>query len=252
MSVQRIVVASLALLSLPCVAANGAETLATLLATVSEAARPATPLRADAAAELNGLEGRKRDHLVFVERSAGAHGPPQVYVQLDEAKIRVLALDPSDLRIAREGKGEKVAADAAVGSTSFTVEDFLPFSPARCAATRLAEITAEQFALVCEPKKPPSQYSLMVYKFDREKSALLQVLLYKGAMTNLVKMLRNADFVQVGGTWRPKRVVMQDFKLRTRDVLSLQWQAVAQLPSEAFDPTAFAAIVLPKAPFAKP
>jgi hypothetical protein len=45
---------------------------------------------------------------------------------------------------------------------------------------------------------------------------------------------------------------MRDFKLRTRDVLSLHWQAGAQPPSEAFDPTSFAALALPKAPFAKP
>jgi hypothetical protein len=40
-------------------------------------------------------------------------------------------------------------------------------------------------------------------------------------------------------------MVMQDFKLRTRDVLALEWQTVAQLPSEAFDPTSFGAAAVP-------
>jgi hypothetical protein len=54
-------------------------------------------------------------------------------------------------------------------------------------------------------------------------------------------MLRNDDFVQVGKQWRPKRVTMQDFKVRTKDVLSLEWQAGAPIPPGAFDPSAFAA-----------
>jgi len=58
-----------------------------------------------------------------------------------------------------------------------------------------------------------------------------QVLLYKDSMTNLVKALRQDDFVQVGSKWRPKRIVMQDFKLRTKDVLSLDWQVAANVPA---------------------
>jgi hypothetical protein len=68
-----------------------------------------------------------------------------------------------------------------------------------------------------------------------------QVLLYKDNMTNLVKMLRNDDFEQVASKWRPKRVVMQDFKLRTKDTFEIQWQPSPTAPAELFDPKAFAA-----------
>src|SRR5205085_11948657 len=142
---------------------------------------------------------------------------------LEKAGVRLLALAPSELYVATAGKPKKSSADAAIGPTSFTAEDFLDFSPARCAAMRTADLGQDSFTVVCEPKKPPSQYSLMVFKFDREKSALVQVLLYKDSMTNLVKLIRHDDFVRVGTAWCPKRIVVQDYKLRTKDVLTLDW-----------------------------
>lgn len=230
-----------------------ADTMSELLRKVAEAARPSTPLRADATADIDGIEGKKQDRVVVVERgSADASLPAQALVAFENAKLRLLALRPADLYLATDTKTKQAAAETKIGSTSFTAEDFLPFAPDRCAAMRVADITGEQFTLVCEPKKPPSQYSLMVYKFDRERFSPLQVLLYKDGATNLVKMLRNDDFVQIGSSWRPKRVVMQDFKLRTKDVLTLEWRADAKAPAEAFDPKTFAGVALQAQASAQP
>jgi len=213
------------------------DNLAALLRAVGDASQPSSPLRAEGTIDSDGLRGKTQDRLVWIERAgAGTGAPPQVYVEFGNAKVRLLALSPADLRMAIDGRPSQAQPDKAVDSTSFTAEDVLTFAPDRCAAMRLAELSEDRFSLVCEPKKPPSQYSLMVYKFDREKAAMLQVLLYKGTMTNLVKMLRHDDFVQVGAKWRPQRVTMQDFKVRTKDVLSLRWQAAANVPAEAFDP----------------
>ena len=222
--------------------------LTTLLQGVNESLRPSTPLRAEGSVESDSLQGNKQDRLILVER-AGAETkcPAQTYLELENAKIHLLALGPSELHVSTDGKSRQATPETAVDSTSFTTEDWLPFSVARCAAMRLADINAEQFTLVCEPKKPPSQYSLMVYKFDREKSVMLQVLLYKGSMTNLVKMLRNDDFKQVESKWRPKRIVMQDFKVRTKDVISLEWQPASTVPAGNFDPKSFGATSLPEA-----
>jgi Outer membrane lipoprotein-sorting protein len=213
------------------------DTLAALLRAVGDASQPSNPLRAEGTIDSDGLRGKTQDRLVWIERAgSGAGAPLQVYVELANAKVRLLALGPADLRMAIDGRPSQAKPDQAVDSTSFTAEDALTFAPDRCAAMRLAELSGDRFSIVCEPKKPPSQYSLMVYKFDREKAAMLQVLLYKGTMTNLVKMLRNDDFVQVGAKWRPQRVTMQDFKVRTKDVLSLRWQAAVNVPAETFDP----------------
>jgi hypothetical protein len=218
------------------------DTLAALLRAVGDASKPSGPLRAEGTIESDGLRGKTRDRLVWIERAgSGAGAPLQAYVELANAKARLLALGPADLRMAIDGRPSQAQPDQALDSTSFTAEDVLTFAPDRCAAMRLAELSEDRFSVVCEPKKPPSQYSLMVYKFDREKAAMLQALLYKGTMTNLVKMLRNDDFVQVGAKWRPQRVTMQDFKVRTKDVLSLRWQEAGKLPAETFDAKAFAA-----------
>jgi hypothetical protein len=218
------------------------DSLAGLLQAVGEVVQPSSPLRAEGTIESEGLQGKTRDRLVWIERAgSGQRMPPQAYVEFDKAKIRLLGLGPAELWIASDGKASHAKGDQAIGSTSFTAEDVLAFAPERCAAMRLAELSEDRFSIVCEPKRPPSQYALMVYKFDRENATMLQALLYKGTMTNLVKMLRNDDFVRVGQQWRPKRVTMQDFKIRTKDVLSLEWKAAAPVPPETFDPSAFAA-----------
>ena len=226
--------------------AGAADTITTLLQGVNDSLRPSTPLRAEGRVESDTLKGHKQDRLVLIERAgADASAPAQIQVDLEDAKVRVLALGPSELHIWTDGKSRQASPETAVDSTSFTTEDWLPFSAARCAAMRLADINAEQFTLVCEPKKPPSQYSLMVYKFDREKSVMLQVLLYKESQTNLVKMMRNDDFTQVESKWRPKRIVMQDFKIRTKDVISLEWAPASTIPAGVFDPKSSGAAPLP-------
>ncbi|MGH7896328.1 MAG: hypothetical protein ACREQQ_00125 [Candidatus Binatia bacterium] len=222
-------------------AALAADTLADLLEGVQEAERTTAPLRADATAEIEGIKGVVQDRLVIVERAAadGKIGK-QVSVQLEKAKLRLLALGPADLHLAVDGKAKKAAPDSQVAETSWTVEDFLPFSRSRCAAVRIADISDAQATVVCEPERKVSQYALMVYKFDREKFVTQQVLLYKDTMTNLVKMLRKDDYEQVGSKWRPKRIVMQDFKLRTKDTFALEWQPSPGAPAELFDAKTFA------------
>jgi hypothetical protein len=225
-----------------------ADSLATLLQAIAETERLATPLRAEGTLDSDGLEGRKQDRVVIVERAgADPTAPRQVYVELFGAKLRVLALGPAALYVANDGKAGGAKSDQPLARTTFTTEDWLPFSRERCAAMRIADLSAEQFTLVCEPRKPPSQYSLMVYKFDREKRAMRQALLYKDTMTNLVKMLRHDEFVLVAGQWRPQRIVLQDFKLRTKDELSLDWKPATPVPATLFDAKTFATAALPQA-----
>ena len=242
-----------ALLGLTLVGPSGADdSMASLLAAVAENDRLATPLRADGTLEGEGLDGRHQDRVVIVERAASeANAARQVLVELQSAKLRLLALGPSALHVAKDGKAAPSKPDHAVAKTTFTAEDWLPFSRERCAAMRLADLTAEQFTLVCEPQRPPSQYHLMVFKFDREKRAVRQVLLYKDTMTNLVKMLRYDEFVEIGGHWRPKQIVAQDFKLRTKDELNLDWQQAPAVGATFFDAKTFAAVELPQAAAAK-
>jgi len=230
------------LLSAP---AHALDSLETLLQRIADAQKVPTPLRADGTAAIDGLKGKKEERVVILERGGDAKSGGQVYVEVG-SKVRLLVRGPEDLHLAEGGKAKKAAPDAALGDMTFSAEDFLPFSPARCAAMRIADLHENQVTIVCEPKRPPSQYSLMVYKFDRDKAVLLQALLYKGTMTNLVKMMRHDDLALVGSAWRPKRVVMQDFKVRTKDELTLDWKAAPSAPAEAFDAKSFAGLSLPQ------
>src|SRR6266542_427062 len=85
--------------------ALAAETLTTLLQGVNDSLRPSTPLGAEGRVESDTLQGHKQDRLVLVERAgADAKAPVQVYVDFETAKVRVLALGPSELHISTGGK----------------------------------------------------------------------------------------------------------------------------------------------------
>ncbi len=235
--------ASLLWLASPAVAADSLEVL---LSGIEKAAALAAPVRGEGTADIDGLRGKIQDHVTFLRRAGTTKGaPPQVFLELRDAKLRALAAAPGSLHVANKGSGAAAKPDAMLAPSDFSAEDLLPFARGRCATTRIADLANDQFTIVCEPSKAVSQYALAVYKFDRAKFVPLQVLLYKDSMTNLVRMLRQDDFVQVGTAWLPGRVVLQDFKLRTRDELTLTWKSAPDAPAAAFDPGSFASAPLP-------
>ena len=237
----------LAIVFLSATRALAADTLVNLLGLIAEAAELKSPLVAEGKIDIDGIKGKSQDRVTIIERAApDAKAPPQVLVSFADAKTRLLALAPDKLLLASGGKAASAKPDTAVPPSSFRTEDFLSFSTERCAAMRIADTADEHFTLVCEPKKT-SQYSLLVYKFDREMSVARQVLIYKDAQTNLVRFLKLDDFEQVGASWRPKTVILRDFKLRTEDTLSLTWRAETSVPPEVFDATGFAGASLPAA-----
>jgi outer membrane lipoprotein-sorting protein len=223
------------------------DTLTALLEMVAEASRIDAPLVGIGKADIDGVKGKVQDRVTILERAgADPKAPPHVAVAFETGKSRVLSLSPSQLQLSIDGKVKNAAPEEGVPPSSFSVEDLLPFEPERCAVIRIADLGDAQFTLICEPKKPPSQYAFMVFKFDREMAVPRQALLYKETSTNLVRMLRYDDFVKVGKNWMPKQIVLQDFKLRTRDELTLEWHADAKLAADVFDPKVFATAALPR------
>jgi hypothetical protein len=198
----------------------------------------AAPLRGEGDLAIDGVEGKKQEKIVVVERQGTAG--PDVYVELQTAKQKYLLLGSGETYAAKDGKAAKAALDSTIDGTSFTVEDLFPFWSKRCATMRVADTQSNQLTLTCEPAKGRSQYPLVVYKFDREKAVPVQVLYYKDTMSNLVKMRRNSDLTKVGDRWRPATVTMQDFKVQARDELTLKWSAPASVNADLFDPTKFA------------
>lgn len=205
--------------------------------------RLSTPLRAEITAEIDGVEGKKQDRFVMMQRPApDGQAAIQIRLELEKAGQRFLVLSSSESYVAAGGSVKKAAPDSPIDGTSWTVEDLLPFAAERCAGMRIADQRPDQVTFTCEPKREAgSQYSLVVYKYDLEKSVPVQVLYYKETLSNLVKMRRDEEFVQVAGKWRPTRVLMQDFKLRARDELAIKWSVAAGLDGAQFDPKTLAA-----------
>jgi hypothetical protein len=197
-----------------------------------------TPLRGEGEAAIDGMQGKKQEKIVVVERPGGAG--PDVYVELQTAKQRFLLLGSGETFAAKDGKVAKAALDSPIDGTSFTVEDLFPFWSKRCGTMRVADTQSNQLTLTCEPPKGRSQYPLVVYKFDRDKAVPVQVLYYKDTLSNLVKMRRNSDLTKVADRWRPASVTMQDFKVQTRDEITFKWSAPPSVSADLFDPQKFA------------
>lgn len=215
--------------------------LKAFIAGVQEQAHLAAPLRADIHAEIDGAEGRRTESITVVQRSRrdGKAGR-EIFLQVGDAKERYLIRGLGEASVADGAHSKKAGIAQVVASSTWTLEDLLPFDESRCLSTRIIDTSASQMTLSCEvAPKSGSQYSLIVYKVDREKLVPVQTLLYQGTLSNLVKMMRASDFEQVGGKWLPKRVVMQDFKVTARDVFEIRWEQNPKLPEGIFEPASF-------------
>jgi hypothetical protein len=232
-------------------AAQGGE-LEELLAAAEEQANLSVPLRADIEARSEHVEGERTERIVLLERRSPSGRGSDLYVQLEAAGLRYLVLGDGSAWVSDGGRIRPASLDTGIASTSWTLEDLLPFSTARCDLPRTVEIMPGYLTLLCDPKpEHRRQYVLWVYKFDRAKAVPERVLYYRERQDNLVKMLRSEQFQLVGRKWRPGRMVMQDFKLRTRDVFDLRWSQDPSFPPETFDPGGFAEVSLAPRPRAR-
>lgn len=223
--------------------AGAASALTTLLEEVAEQAKLPAPVRADGTIQSDSLEGKKRDRVVLVQRGRkdgeirkGTIGT-ETYLELVDSKARVLILSPAETHRLEKGKVSTANLDSRIAFTSATIEDLLAFDPARCHDTHVIDTQPGSMTVRCEPKKGTgSQYVLAVWKLDRERAVPTQVLFYQERLNNLVKLVRFDDQVLVGDRWRPRKILVQDFPLRTRDIVTLTWTQDPKIAPELFDP----------------
>jgi hypothetical protein len=217
-------------------AAEARSPLDDLLADMAEQSRLLVPLRADGTIESDSAKGKKSDRVALLTRNREGGGAETLFA-FEKADLRVLVAGPEGAKIATGKKVRDAKLETQIGDTSFTVEDLLPFDPKRCWGVHIVDDRPDVMAIRCDPgKDTKTQYTLTVWKVDRAKGVPVQVLYYRETMSNLVKMLKADDLVSVGNKWRPQRLVMQDFKLHTKDVLTLTWQQDPKFPPELFDP----------------
>ena len=222
------------------VAASAAEArspLDQLLEDMAAQTQLLVPLRADGTIESDAAKGKASDRVALVTRGR-AGGGAETFLAFEKADLRVLVPGPEGAKIATGKKVRDAKLETQIGDTSFTIEDLLAFDPKRCWGVHIVDERPDVMAIRCDPgKESKTQYTLTVWKVDRAKGVPVQVLFYRETMSNLVKMLKADDFVSVGNKWRPQRLLMQDFKLHTKDVLTLTWQQDPKFPPELFDPS---------------
>jgi hypothetical protein len=208
------------------------EDLAAFLAAASSAARPSTTVRGDGELVTSTPEGTVRHRVAIVQRPAG-----DLYVEVQSPRVRALLPATGAGWLAAGSSPAPFPADQALAGSEFSRDDLQPFDARRFGSPTIVDRSAEDLTVSLDPRD--SQYSLAVLTFDREKRVPIKAMLYKDTLSNLLKMRRESQHVQVGGRWLPTEIAIENFPLKATSTLSLTWTAVGD-ESARFDPTTFA------------
>jgi len=208
-----------------------ADDLAGLLSAATAASKPSVPLRATGELVTTSPDGTVKQQITVVQRPNG-----DAYYALQPSGLRaLLAAQGAALLSPASGKpAAPFALDATLGGSELSREDLTPFDSARFGSPTIVDRNGSQTTVSLDPQKP-TQYTLEVITFDRDKAVPVKVMVYKDTLSHLLRMRRDSDFVQVGGRWRPTTVTMENFPLRITSTLTLSW---AETPDDAalFDP----------------
>ncbi|MDX2166182.1 MAG: hypothetical protein SF182_03940 [Deltaproteobacteria bacterium] len=222
--------ASIALVLVAAASTARGDDLAAFLAAASAASAPKQTIRGEGELVTTSPDGTTRQQVVVVQRPNG-----DLFIALQPSGARALIPvgGEAQLSTAKGSGATPFALDAPLGGSEFTREDLQPFVMARFGSPTIVDRNGPEITVSLDPKKP-TQYSLTAITFDRDKRAPVKVMLYKDTLSNLLKMRRDSDLVEVGGRWVPGTVAMENFPMRTTSTLTLKWSTAADQP-ELFD-----------------
>jgi hypothetical protein len=214
-----------------------------VLARAGAQARLERPLRATGTIRVGTDETGVEQPIVVYFRPEGERR--SVLLALPEAKLRVLVRADGEARLAAAGEVAPATLATEIGETRLRVEDLLPFDPARCMGVHVVDAGPASLTLRCDPAKGTgTAYALTVWKLARDAGTPEQVLYYRGTTSNLVKRLEAGDWADVAGKRRPRRIVVEDYAIGAKDVLSLEWAEAGALDAVLFETDSFAAAPL--------
>jgi len=201
------------------------------LRSIEQAAQPPTPVRADGKLVVTTPEKSDTNQIVLIQRDAN-----DLFIELRQPPLRALITDGAKAYVLPPGASaaKDWPANEPLGNSDFTREDLEPFALNRFQTPRIVDENPEQITVAFFPKQ--SQYSLVVFTFDREKKVAVKTMYYQETLSNLVKMRRDTDHVLVGRRWLPTTVTIEQFALRTQSALQLRWTQDPPLTPELFQP----------------
>jgi hypothetical protein len=211
-----------------------ADDLRDLLPIVAMQARAPRPLRADVRLERTGVPAVQA---VLLERGRRRY--------LETRTGTRALLSPGKVVIVRDGRVVRAAPGAALEGSDILLEDLEPFGTGSLTIPQVSDEGPTGMVVTGSPA-PPTAYVLLVHTMDPEKAVIVKTKYYRDSVTNLVKMSRDDDFIEVGGRWRPGTFSMEAFRPDTRTTtLTLAWREAQDAPAAVFTPAGCAPSPMP-------
>jgi hypothetical protein len=201
-----------ALLALAAALPAHATDLRALLATVADAARAPTPLRATGMLTVG--DAMPRDVVLLAHRGA-------VYVEVRDGGRALVRREKVVVRTGNRVRRAPVGT--ALAGSDLLLEDLAPFSAQSLRTPQISDEGAGA-VVVTAPPAVPSAYSLLVLTIDPSRTAVTRTKCYRDTTTNLVKMLRFDDIAPVADRPRPRTIVAESFHPARTTTLTLDWK----------------------------
>jgi hypothetical protein len=201
--------------------ARGADVRDVLRPVASNAKAP-TPLRADGQIT---REGAAPVAVVLLARG------DRIYLQTSSGTRALIR--PGRVVVPGEKGLTRAPLDAPLPGTDILLGDLAPFTVGDLATPQVSDDGPSGVVVTGAPARP-SPYVLLVETIDAEHQLVVRTKYYRETITNMVKMRRDFDPVEVGGRWRTSRITVEAFRPPNTTTLTLTWRAAPETPPAVF------------------
>ncbi len=193
-----------------------------ILRLVATDARSTTPLRADGRIV---REGADPVDVVLLARG------DRVYLETRDGTRALIR--PGRAVIREDGGLVRATPDAPLPGTDLLLLDLAPFTRGAIAHPQISDDGPAGVVVTGAPALP-SAYVLLVQTIDPEHPVIVRTKYYRDDVTNLVKMRRDGELIEVAGRWRPGRIAVEAFRPPNTTTITLAWREAADAPPAAF------------------
>lgn len=117
--------------------------------------------------------------------------------------------------------------------TDLLLFDLAPFTAGDFAMPQVSDDGPAGIVVTGAPARP-SAYVLLVETIDPDHHLVVRTKYYRETVTNMVKMRRDFDPVEIGDRWRPTRITVEAFRPPNTTTLTLTWREAPETPPAAF------------------
>ncbi len=194
-----------------------------VLRPVASNAKAPTPLRADGQIT---REGAAPVGILLLARG------DRIYLQTSTGTRALIR--PGRVAVPGDGGGvTRAALDAPLPGTDILLGDLAPFTAGDLATPQVSDDGPAGIVVTGAPGRP-SPYVLLVETIDPEHQIIVRTKYYRETITNMVKMRRDFDPVEVGGRWRSTRITVEAFRPPNTTTMTLTWREAPETPPAVF------------------